>query len=73
MLRCMVSFVAIELFKNWRVWLEIPGCEYQILPSGTLNIYFQFCCWYWHECQILMTPLEQANEHHSMVIKKKWL
>ena len=65
---------------TWRVWLEILVCKYQVLHICTLNIYFQFCCWYWHVSQFLevsqvvcMIPFEQANEHYSMAINKNWL
>ena len=29
--RCLISFVAIKLFKNWRLWVEIPVGDYPVL------------------------------------------
>lgn len=37
--RCLISFITIKLFKNWKSWLEIPvGDKFFI---STLNLYSQ--------------------------------
>ena len=77
--RCLISFITIKLFKNWKSWLEILVGDNQILHFYFKPL-FPVSCWCWHVCQILdgkprvcTILIKQAYQHDNMdslVIRK---